>query len=79
MPFGRRQRESGPSFKGSFGTQQPLASGETITVDENYIRESIMEPMAKVRAGYKPVMPTYKGQLKDEEIAAIIAYIKSLK
>ena len=72
----------GPSFKGSFGTQQPVepvASGETVTVDENYIRESIMEPMAKVRAGYKPVMPTYKGQLKDEEIAAIIAYIKSLK
>ncbi len=69
----------GPSFKGSFGSQQPLASGENITVDENYVRESIMEPMAKIRAGYKPVMPTYKGQLKDEEIAAIIAYIKSLK
>ena len=48
-------------------------------MDENYIRESILEPQAKVRAGYKPVMPTYKGQLKDEEIAAIIAYIKSLK
>lgn len=69
----------GPSFKATFETQQPLASGENVTVDENYIRESIMEPMAKVRAGYKPVMPTYKGQLKDEEIAAIIAYIKSLK
>ncbi|MCU0981171.1 MAG: cytochrome c oxidase subunit II [Pirellulaceae bacterium] len=72
----------GPSFKGTFGTQQPVepvAAGENITVDENYIRESIMEPMAKIRAGYKPVMPTYKGQLKDEEIAAIIAYIKSLK
>jgi len=69
----------GPSFKGVFGTQQPLASGQTITVDENYIRESILEPMAKIRAGYQPVMPTYKGQLKDEEISAIIAYIKSLK
>jgi cytochrome c oxidase subunit 2 len=69
----------GPSFKGSFETQQPMASGENVTVDENYIRESIMEPMAKIRAGYKPVMPTYKGQLKDQEIAAIIAYIKSLK
>jgi len=69
----------GPSFKGVFGTEQPLASGETMTVDENYIRESLLDPMAKVRAGYKPVMPTYKGQLKDEEISAIIAYIKSLK
>jgi cytochrome c oxidase subunit II len=69
----------GPTFQGSFGTSQPMVSGENVTVDENYIRESIMEPMAKIRAGYKPVMPTYKGQLKDEEIAAIIAYIKSLK
>lgn len=69
----------GPTFKGVFGMQQAMASGETVTVDENYIRESILEPMAKIRAGYQPVMPTYKGQLKDEEISAIIAYIKSLK
>lgn len=69
----------GPTFKGTFGTSQPLASGENVTVDENYILESILEPMAKVRAGYQPVMPTYKGQLKDEEISAIIAYLKTLK
>lgn len=69
----------GPTFQGVFGTQHPLASGATITVDENYIRESLLEPMAKIRAGYQPVMPTYKGQLKDEEISAIIAFIKSLK
>jgi cytochrome c oxidase subunit 2 len=69
----------GPPFKGIFGTQQAMTSGEIVTVDENYILESIMEPMAKIRAGYQPVMPTYKGQLKDEEITAIIAYIKTLK
>ena len=69
----------GPTFKGVFGTSQPLASGENVTVDENYILESILEPMAKLRAGFQPVMPTYKGQLKDEEITAIIAYIKTLK
>jgi cytochrome c oxidase subunit 2 len=71
--------KTGPSFRGTFGTQQALASGDMITVDENYIRESIVDPMAKVRAGYKPVMPTYRDQLKDEEIDALIAFIKSLK
>jgi cytochrome c oxidase subunit 2 len=55
-----------------------LADGGTVTVDENYIRESILEPMAKVVAGYEPVMPTYQGRLKDAEIMAIIEYLKSL-
>ena len=59
-------------------SQQALSDGSSVNVDENYLRESILEPQAKVRAGYKPVMPTYQGQLKDEEIAALIAYIKSL-
>ena len=68
----------GPTFRGLFGEPQTLASGERVVVDENYIRESILEPQAKVVAGYEPVMPTYQGRLKDEEIAALIAYIKSL-
>ena len=68
----------GPSFLGCFGTQQALTDGQAVTIDDNYIRESILQPQAKVRAGYKPVMPTYQGQLKNEEIDAIIAYIKSL-
>ena len=69
---------TGPSFQGTFGTTQPLADGSTVKVDENYIRESILQPLAKVRAGYKPVMPTYLGQLNNEEIDALIAFIKSL-
>ena len=69
---------TGPSFKGVYGSLQAMADGESVTVDENYLRESILEPQAKVRAGYKPVMPTYQGQLKNEEIAALIAFIKSL-
>ncbi len=68
----------GPSFRDTFGSQQALTDGSSVTIDENYLRESILEPQAKVRAGYKPVMPTYQGQLKDEEIAALIAFIKSL-
>lgn len=70
---------TGPSFKDVYGTQQEMASGESQLVDENYLRESILEPQAKVRAGYKPVMPTYQGQLKEEEIDALIAFIKSLQ
>ena len=56
-----------------------MDDGSSITVDENYIRESILEPQAKARAGYRKVMPTYQGQLQDEEINAIIEYIKTLK
>jgi cytochrome c oxidase subunit II len=48
-------------------------------VDENYIRESILDPNAKVRAGYSAIMPTFRGQLKDEQIDGIITYIKCLK
>lgn len=70
---------TGPSFKGTFGTRQPLADGSTVDEDENYIRESILEPLKKVRAGFRPVMPSYKGQLKDPEIDAIIEFIKSIK
>lgn len=69
----------GPSFLGIFGTTQGLASSDGTTIDENYLRESILEPQAKIRAGYKPAMPTYRGRLKDEEISALIAFIKSLQ
>ena len=68
----------GPTFKNLFDTEQSLKDGSSTRVDENYLRESILEPQAKIRAGYKPVMPTYQGQLKDEEIAALIAFIKGL-
>jgi cytochrome c oxidase subunit 2 len=70
---------TGPTLKGVFGHEQVLADGSRVAVDENYIRESILEPMAKVAAGFDPVMPTYQGRLKDREIDAVIAYIKSLK
>jgi cytochrome c oxidase subunit 2 len=72
-------RGIGPSFKGIYGEKQKLADGRTVTVDEDYIHESIIEPMAKVVEGYAPVMPTFKGKLKDKEIAGLIEYIKSLK
>ena len=70
--------KTGPTMAGIFGRTEALADGGTVVADENYIRESILEPMAKVVAGYEPVMPTYQGRLKDAEIMAIIEYLKTL-
>jgi len=68
----------GPSFKDLYGSRHGLASGDEVVVDDNYIRESILMPKAKVVAGYQPVMPSYKGQLSDDDIASIIEYLKEL-
>ncbi len=71
-------RGIGPTWKGAFGKPEMLADKKTVTVDENYIKTSILEPMAQIVDTYAPAMPTYKGKLKDKEIDAIISYIKSL-
>lgn len=69
----------GPTLKGIFGKQVELADGTKVTVDENYIRESLMEPNKKIVKGFQPLMPTMKGLLNEEEINALIALIKGLK
>jgi len=71
----------GPSYNGSWGKPVPLAVGGEVPFDENYVSESILNPIAKVRKGYETAaaMPSYKGQLKEEQIEAITAYIKSLQ
>jgi cytochrome c oxidase subunit 2 len=69
----------GPHLNGVFGKPIQLDKGGTAIVDENYIRESILDPQASVAAGFQPVMPTYQGILKDRQIDALIAYIKSLE
>ncbi len=69
----------GPTFKGLYGRTENFTDGSTLQADENYIRESILEPQAKIVQGYQPVMPTYQGVLKPEEIDALIAFIKTLK
>lgn len=73
------EKRTGPSFKGIFANPQPLTDGTSVNVDENYIRESILNPQAKVAQGYPPVMPSYQGAFKEMDLNAIIAYIKSLK
>ena len=68
----------GPSLVGLFGKSVQLQDGKTVTANEDYIRESILEPQAKVVAGYQPIMPTFKGLVSEEAILQLIAYIKSL-
>ena len=68
----------GPALQEILGKQVRLASGETVVVDEGYLRESILQPNAKVVAGYESVMPTYQGQISEEGILQLIAYLKSL-
>lgn len=68
----------GPPLNGLFGRAEKMRDGTTVVADENYIRESIVDPQAKVVAGYDPVMPTFKGQLSDREITAIIDYLRGL-
>jgi len=67
-----------PILLGIFGEEAEFQDGSTQIVDENYIRESILNPTAKLVKGYKPLMPTYKGQLTEEEVLQLIGYIKSL-
>ncbi|MCI0454822.1 MAG: cytochrome c oxidase subunit II [Candidatus Dadabacteria bacterium] len=69
----------GPTWKGLYGHDVDLQDGTKVTVNENYIRESILEPQAQLVKGYTPTMPSFKGVLSDDEISGIIAYIKTLK
>jgi cytochrome c oxidase subunit II len=69
----------GPSLVGLLGKTVQLQGGGSVTADENYIRQSILEPQAKLVAGYPPIMPTFKGLISEDGIMQIIAYLKSLK
>jgi cytochrome c oxidase subunit 2 len=68
----------GPALHGLFGREVRLASGETVRADDNYLRESIVAPMSKIRAGYQPVMPTFAGQVNEEQLVDLVRYLKTL-
>jgi cytochrome c oxidase subunit II len=68
----------GPSLQGVFGKPVLLEDGRTVVADENYVRESILDPGAKVVNGFKPVMPTFQGLVSEEQLNALVAYVKSL-
>lgn len=73
------QRNIGPGFGGIWGVQHEMEDGEMVTVDENYIRESILQPNARITKGYPAnLMPSFAGQLSEEEMMGIIEFIKSL-
>ena len=68
----------GPNLVGVFAKPVLLEDGRTVIADENYVRESILEPGAKIVKGFKPIMPTFQGQVSDEQLNALVAYVKSL-
>jgi cytochrome c oxidase subunit 2 len=68
----------GPSLVGVFGSTVKLAGGGTVRADEAYIRESILNPAAKVVEGYQPDMPTFQGLITEENVVQLIEYVKSL-
>jgi cytochrome c oxidase subunit 2 len=68
----------GPNLVGVFGKAVHLEDGRTVVADENYIRESILSPGAKVVSGFKPIMPVFQGLVSEEPLNALVAYVKSL-
>lgn len=72
------QNQRGAVLEGIFGKEVKLVGGQTVIADEEYIRNSILNPAGQVVEGYQPIMPTFKGQVTEEQLVALVAYIKSL-
>jgi cytochrome c oxidase subunit 2 len=71
-------KSTGPSWKNLWGESQTMADGSTVTVDENYVHESIVNPSARIVSGYQNVMPSFQGRLEEKSIRNIIAFLKTL-
>ncbi len=68
----------GPKLSGIYGHLVKLTTGQEVVADEDYLRNSILDPGSQVVGGYKPIMPTFQGQLSEETLLQIISYIRSL-
>ena len=68
----------GPALLGVFGSNVVLNNGQTVRADEGYLRESIINPQAKIVTGFGPIMPSFQGQLTEEQLLSLVAYVKSL-
>jgi cytochrome c oxidase subunit 2 len=68
----------GPNLQGVFGHPVQLEDGRTVTADENYLRECILDPGSKRLKGFQPIMPTFQGLVNEEQVNALVAYIKSM-
>ncbi len=67
-----------PKLEGIYGTEVLLEGGQKAVADDSYIRESVLSPMAKIVLGYKPLMPSFQGQVSEEQLQQLVAYIKSI-
>jgi cytochrome c oxidase subunit II len=67
-----------PRLEGVFGGPVPLQDGSVVIADEKYVRDSILDPKAQVAAGYQPVMPTFAGQISEDDLTKLLAYIESI-
>lgn len=68
----------GPALTSLYNTQVHLANGQTLNADEGYLRESILNSQAKIVSGFGPIMPTFQGQVSEEQVLQMVSYIKSL-
>jgi cytochrome c oxidase subunit 2 len=67
-----------PNLAGVFGSPVPLSDGSVVIADESYVRDSILDPKKQVAAGYAPVMPAFAGQISEDDLAKLVAYIQSI-
>jgi cytochrome c oxidase subunit 2 len=68
----------GPILKGTYGKPVLLSNGQTVVMNDDYLRESILNSQAKIVAGFQPIMPTFQGLVTEEQLLQLIAYVKSL-
>lgn len=68
----------GPALAGLYGTDVMLSDNSVVKADDNYVRESILNPQAKVVKGFAPLMPTFQGQVSEDDLMKLLAYVKSL-
>jgi len=71
--------EKAPTMAGLYGSRQRMIDGSVLEADEQYLRESILDSTARVVAGYAPIMPSFRGQISEEQLMQLVAYIKSLR
>ena len=71
--------KDGPTWKGLYGSRVPLEGGTTVVADDAYIKESILDPGARVVTGFPNFMPSFRGNVSDRDIVDITAYIRTLK
>jgi cytochrome c oxidase subunit 2 len=74
----RNAKVRAPDLAGLYGKPVPLSNGSVVVADDRYVRDSILLPQSEVVAGYEPIMPSYTGRIAEEDIADLIAYIRSL-